>query len=113
MQRIRIKYKKGEEVRFLSHKNIMRVFERAIRRADISITYSQGFNPHMKISYGLPLKVGHTGNSEFADLFIDDDTAAQSVKEKLNEVLPTGVEILEAGPVDLKAPSIASSSKSN
>lgn len=106
MQRIRIKYRKGPEIRFISHLNLMKVFERAIRRADIRVVYTQGFNPHMRISYGPALKVGMTSNSEFADIYIDDDMKASIILEKLNKVLPAGIEILEAKVIDLKAPSI-------
>lgn len=96
MQRIRIKYTKGEEIKFISHRDLMRVFQRAIRRADIPITYSQGFNPHMKISWGNALKLGKTSEEEFAVLALDSFARPQEIKQKLNRQLPKGIEILEA-----------------
>lgn len=96
MQKIKIKFKKGEEVKFISHRDLMRVFQRAIRRADLPITYSQGFNPHMKISWGNALKLGKTSDNEEATLHMADWTRPQTVKAQLNSVLPPGIEILDA-----------------
>lgn len=94
--KIRIKYAKGEEVRFISHRDLMRVFERAIRRAGLPIAYSQGFNPHMKFSWGPALKVGQTSEGEFAELRFEAWVKPNELIEKLNQQLPKGIEILEA-----------------
>jgi radical SAM-linked protein len=96
MQRIKIKYTKGEEVKFISHRDLMRVFQRAIRRAEIPIAYSQGFNPHMKISWGQALKVGKTSGEEYAELNIEGWIKPRELQERLNQTLPPGIEILEA-----------------
>ncbi|MFC1511476.1 TIGR03936 family radical SAM-associated protein [Candidatus Margulisiibacteriota bacterium] len=96
MQKIRIKYTKGEEVKFISHRDLMRVFQRAIRRANLPIAYSQGFNPHMKISWGQALKVGASSAGEEATLQIDGWVKPREVMEKLNQTLPKGIAILEA-----------------
>jgi len=96
MQKIRIKYRKGEEVRFISHRDLMRAFMRAIRRAGLPITYSQGFNPHMKISWGNALKVGAASEAELAELQFEQWVKPQELKERLNRQLPKGLEILEA-----------------
>lgn len=96
MQRIRIKYRKGEEVRFLSHRDLMRAVQRAIRRADLPVAYSQGFNPHMKISWGNALKVGATSEEEFAELQFDGWSKPDEVKIRLNRQLPKGLAILDA-----------------
>ena len=96
MQRIRIKYRKGEEVKFISHRDLMRAFMRAIRRAGLPIAYSQGFNPHMKISWGNALKVGAASEAEFAELQFEQWVKPQELKERLNRQLPKGLEILEA-----------------
>ena len=96
MQRIKIKYTKGETVKFISHRNLMNVFFRAIRRADLPIAYSQGFNPHMKISWGNALKVGQSSAGEEATLQIDGWIKPEEVKARLNQTLPQGVAILEA-----------------
>ncbi|MDD5382411.1 MAG: TIGR03936 family radical SAM-associated protein [Candidatus Margulisbacteria bacterium] len=96
MQRIKLKYTKGEEVKFISHRDLMRAVQRAVRRADIPIAYSQGFNPHMKISWGNALKVGATSDGEFAELQIDGWVKPQELMDKLNRQLPKGLAILEA-----------------
>ncbi len=96
MQKIRIKYTKGEEVRFISHRDLMRVFQRAIRRSNLPIAYSQGFNPHMKISWGNALKLGKTSENEYAVLHLDNWIKLQELIQKLNRELPKGIEILEA-----------------
>lgn len=96
MQKIRIKFAKGEEMKFISHRDLMRVFQRAIRRAGLPIAYSQGFNPHMKISWGNALKLGKTSDSEFAVLQFDNWIKPQELLQRLNRQLPKGIEILEA-----------------
>lgn len=96
MPKIRIKYTKGEEVKFISHRDLMRAFQRAIRRAEIPIAYSQGFNPHMKISWGKALKVGQTSDSEYAELQLESWIKPNELMQRLNPQLPKGIEILEA-----------------
>jgi radical SAM-linked protein len=96
MQQIKVKYTKGEEIKFIGHRDLMRAFQRSVRRAGLPIAYSQGFNPHMKISWGNALKVGATSEGEFAELQIDGWIRPQELLEKLNRELPKGLEILEA-----------------
>ena len=92
--RVRATYTKGSEVRFISHLDLIRVFERAIRRADLPIAYSQGFNPRMKIKYGRALKVGETSQSEPLELGFEANIPEEEVLDRLNRVLPDGVKIL-------------------
>ncbi|MEE8637478.1 MAG: TIGR03936 family radical SAM-associated protein [Candidatus Margulisiibacteriota bacterium] len=96
MFRVSIKYTKGEEVKFISHRDLMRVFQRAIRRADIPIAYSQGFNPHIKISWGNALKLGRTSDNESAELHMQSWIKPEELMRRLNQELPKGIEILEA-----------------
>ncbi len=96
MKKIQIKYTKGDEVKFISHRNIMQVFQRAIRRAELPVIYSQGFNPHMRISWGDALKVGHTSMDEHAIIQVEGNIKPHEVMDKLNQQLPPGIEILEA-----------------
>jgi radical SAM-linked protein len=96
MQKIKIKYKKDEEVKFLSHKELMRSIQRAVRRAGLPIAYSQGFNPHMKISWGNALKVGATSENEYAELQIDGWLKPFELMDRLNKELPLGLAILDA-----------------
>lgn len=96
MLKIKVKYTKGEEIKFISHRDLMRLFQRAIRRAEIPIAYSQGFNPHMKISWGQALKVGQASNNEYAVLQLEQQIKPHELQKKLNQQLPKGVEILDA-----------------
>jgi len=96
VQRIRIIYSKGEAVKYISHRDLMRAVQRAVRRADLPIAYSQGFNPHMKISWGNALKVGATSEREAAELQFERWVKPDEVKERLNQALPKGLAILEA-----------------
>lgn len=99
MQHIKIKYRKGEQVKYISHRDLMRAVQRAIRRAGLPIAYSQGFNPHMKISWGNALKVGATSESEYATLQIDGWINPEKIVALLNTKLPPGLEVLEAAVV--------------
>jgi len=94
---IRTKFRRGDEVKFISHLDLMKVFERAIRRARLPIVYSQGFNPHPGMVFGLPLSVGVTSDAEYGDFeVIDDELSVPEFMERLNAQLPQGVEITAA-----------------
>lgn len=96
MQKIKVKYKKGEAIKFISHRDLMRAFQRALRRTGLPVAYSQGFNPHMKISWGNALKVGAVSDSEFAEIQFEGWVKPNELKEALNSHLPGGLEIIEA-----------------
>ena len=96
MFQVKVKYTKGEEIKFISHRDLMRAFQRAIRRAELPMAYSQGFNPHMKISWGDALKVGTTSEGEYATLQFETWIKPKEVQERLNQTLPPGIKILEA-----------------
>lgn len=94
---IRTKFRRSDEVKFISHLDLMMVFERAIRRARLPIAYSQGFNPHPGMVFGLPLSVGVTSDAEYGDFEItDDELSINEFVERLNAQLPQGLEILSA-----------------
>ncbi len=94
MQRIRIKYKK--ELKFIGHLDMVRLWERALRRTDLPAAYSEGFNPRQKLSFGPPLPLGFTSDCEYLDMYLERWTNPIAVKERLNDVLPPGIEITEA-----------------
>lgn len=102
LNRLRVKFSRGEAVKYISHLDTLRTFERAIRRADIPITHSQGFNPRPQMSFGLPLSVGVTSVSEFVDLEMDERIAPEKFREIMNSNMPEGFKIIEAGYIDLK-----------
>lgn len=96
LNNLRIKFTRGEEVKFISHLDLMKVFERAARRANIPIAYSQGFNPHAHLIFGLPLSVGVTSQAEYADIEVTEEVEPGSFVNKMNSQLPKGLYIHEA-----------------
>ena len=96
MSDIRIKFIRGEEVKFISHLDLMKVFERASRRANIPIAYSQGFNPHAHLIFGLPLSVGVTSQAEYADIELTEELDPENFMLGLNKQLPKGLIIVAA-----------------
>lgn len=93
MINIRLKFSKGEEVKYISHLDLMRTFQRAIRRAGIPIAYSAGFNPHQEISFGAPLALGVTSSAEYVDMWLSEKIEIRSMIDKLNETLPDGIKV--------------------
>ncbi|MDK2799421.1 MAG: hypothetical protein PWP27_790 [Clostridiales bacterium] len=96
LSKMRLKYSKEDPVKYISHLDLLRTFNRAIKRAGLPIAYSQGFNPHPLISFGLPLSVGVTSETEYMDIELQTAVAPQVVIEQLNKVLPQGIKILAA-----------------
>ena len=103
---VRVKYQKGESVRFLSHLDIMRMFERAMRRAQLPIAYTEGFNPRPKISYGPALATGYTSHGEYMDVHLATEEKI-NVESILTPHLPQGIEILDVNHLDKKPGSLA------
>ncbi len=91
----RMKFEKGEEVRYISHLDLQRTFQRALRRAQIDTAYSQGFNPHSKISFAMALPVGMTSEGEYVDVELNHPTCAKKLMDQLNTSLPEGLKILD------------------
>ena len=104
--KIRLKWGKTGLVRFLSHLDNNRVFERAIRRAEIPVTYSQGFHPHQKLSFGPPLPVGYSSECEYLDIQIDAPLLGNQIKA-LAENLPDGFFVGDSKTIYSKAPAIS------
>lgn len=97
---LRFRFSRGQELKYLSHLEILRVFERALRRSGLPVEYSQGFNPRMKIVFGLPISTGLTSDAEYADIVLEKDIDLSTFVETLNESMPLGLKIHEA--VELK-----------
>ena len=90
---IRMKFKKHGCMKFIGHLDIMRYFQKAIRRADIDIAYSQGFNPHQIMSFALPLGVGVYSDGEYLDIEANSITSSEDMCKRLNEVMVDGVTV--------------------
>jgi radical SAM-linked protein len=100
LKTIRFKFRKTEKVKFISHIEMMNAFMRALRRAGLDVIYTQGFNPGMRLVFALPLPVGVTSDSEYADIWFNIDYSCQEAIDKLSVTLPDGFELLEAFEVE-------------
>jgi radical SAM-linked protein len=108
MQRLRLKFNRSEELKFLSHLDLMRLWERALRRAGLPLAYSEGFTPHPQIALAAPLLVGVTSQAELMDVFLSRWVPPQSFMAQIGKQLPHGIELLEVWPVGPKVPSLQS-----
>ncbi len=91
---IRMKFKKHGCMKFIGHLDIMRYFQKAIRRADIDIAYSEGFSPHMIMSFAAPLGVGLTSEGEYVDLQVHSCRSSKEAVDALNRVMVEGMEVV-------------------
>lgn len=95
MAQLICRYRKGEEIRWISHLDLKRTLERAMRRAELPLALTQGHNPHPRVSFGPPLPMGATGEGELLAIQLDQAMSPGEVKERLNKQLPPGLEIVE------------------
>jgi radical SAM family uncharacterized protein/radical SAM-linked protein len=93
--RLRVQYCKTDQIRFISHLDVTRCFQRGVRRIRLPVSYSEGFSPHPRMSFGPPLPLGVAGEAEYFDVLADGRPAAGWV-ESLNDGLPVGLRVLEA-----------------
>ena len=93
---VRVKFRKVGNLQYISHLDLQRTISRVLVRAGIPMWYTQGFNPHAKVMFGLPLSVGSESECEFIDLRIDRDIPPERVKAQLNAELTEEMQILEA-----------------
>lgn len=92
--RLRIKFRKQGPVRYIGHLDVMRFFQKAIRRAQIDVAYSNGFSPHQIMAFAAPLGVGLTSNGEYMDIEVHSLTSCEDVMERLNRASVPGIEIV-------------------
>ncbi len=106
VQRLRIRYAKRGRLRFTSHRDFARAFERALRRANVPMAYSAGFTPHPKISYIGASPTGVASEAEYLEIGLAGVVDAETLRTALDAALPDGldlVEIVTAGPGSLAA----------
>jgi radical SAM-linked protein len=95
VQRLRIRYAKRGRLRFTSHRDFSRAFERAIVRARVPMAYSSGFNPHPRISYAGAAPTGSASEAEYLELALSEVVVPADVHAMLDEALPPGLDVLE------------------
>jgi len=108
MQRLRIRFCRGEEVKFISHLDMMRLWQRALHRAGIALAYSEGFSPHPRISLAAPLPIGVTSEAELMDISNTKWVSPHFFTKAIGQQLPPGIEILQVYQIDLGLPSLQS-----
>jgi radical SAM-linked protein len=108
MQRIRIRFSRGEELKFISHLDTMRLWQRAFHRAGIPLAYTEGFSPHPRISLAAPLAVGVTSEAELMDVFCAKWVSPHSFTAAVSQQLPPGIQILQVYAVAPTMPSLQS-----
>jgi radical SAM-linked protein len=107
MRGLRIRFSKLGKIRFTSHRDVARIWERSLRRASIPIAYTEGFSPRPKLSFGLALSTGYESLGEYLDVYLRDDVVPAEVPSRVGPGLPLGldvqaVEVLEAGAESLQ-----------
>ena len=95
VQHLVVRYAKRGKMRFASHRDVARVFERGVRRAGLPIAYSAGFTPHPRISYAGGTPTGVASEAEYLSLALTSRQAAAQVRERLNATLPDGIDVID------------------
>ena len=94
MLKARIKFRKYGVMKFIGHLDVMRYFQKAMRRADIPIAFTQGFSPHMIMSFAQPLGVGITSDGEYLDIELKEPISSERALKQLNDVMVEGMEVI-------------------
>ncbi len=108
MTRIRIRFSKRGKVRFTSHRDVARIWERTLRRVELPVARSQGFSPRPKLHFGLALSTGHESEAEYLDVDLVDGAVVDldALPARLTTALPGGLIAAAAAEVDPSAPSL-------
>lgn len=94
MSRYLVKFSKQGGIRFISHLDLLRVFQRAFRRSGLQLSYSSGFNPHPKIGFATPLSLGFESTGEYVEIETDVDYENEEVVQLLKANMPPGLDVL-------------------
>lgn len=89
-----VKWTKQGSMRYISHLDIMRLFQRALKRTDIKLKYSEGYSPHPKMSIAQPLSLGYTSRGEYIEFETQQDLLPEDIFERLNYAMPEGIDIV-------------------
>ena len=90
------KFTKEENIKFISHLDVLKTIQKNIRRAGLPVEFSQGFNPHMNTSIAQPLSVGVYSSGEYMDMILTTETDEQEIIDKLNATAPSGIKYISA-----------------
>ena len=95
----RIKFRKHGAMKFIGHLDVMRFFQKVMRRADIPIAFTGGFSPHMIMSFANPLGVGLTSDGEYFDIELTEDIDMKAAVERMNQVMVEGIDVVDMVPI--------------
>ena len=105
-QRLRVTFTRGDDMKYITHLDMMRFWERALRRADIPVTYSEGFSPHPQIQLASPLAVGTTSACELMDVFLDERMTPRAFIDAVSQQVPPAITVTAARETGLALPSL-------
>ena len=108
MHRLRVRFSRGEEIKYISHLDIIRLWERVFRRSQVPLAYSEGFSPHPRLSLAAPLPLEVTSEAELMDVFISRRVSPHWFTDVVTGQLPSGIQILGAYDIALSMPSLQS-----
>jgi len=94
MIKVRLKFYKTGSLKFIGHLDVMRYFQKAIRRSEIPVSYSQGYSPHQLISFASPLGVGNTSDSEYMDMQLEQCDDLEQIKTSLNNTMSSEIQVV-------------------
>src|SRR5207253_5430287 len=97
--KVRIRFRKTGDLRLISHHDLMRCFERMLRRAALPFHSTEGFNPKPRLVFAMPLPLGIIGCQEVVELELDAELPAEKVHQELSQHAPSGLEILSVQPI--------------
>lgn len=92
--KIRLRFSKQGQMKFIGHLDMVRYFQKVMRRSEVDVTYSEGFSPHQKMSFAAPLSVGVLSRGEYFDLEVNSTESSKVMLERINAQNAEGVEVL-------------------
>jgi radical SAM-linked protein len=98
--KVRLRFRKAGDLRFLSHHDLLRAVERMLRRADLPFASTRGFHPKPKIAFAAALQLGVVGAAEVLEIELTEDLSPEEVRNRLQAVAPAGLEFLSAARID-------------
>ena len=99
---VRLFYTKTASAKYISHLDVMRAFQRAFRRARIPVWYTEGFHPHLYLTFALPLSLGYESLCESVDFRVTEDMTMEELERRLREALPPGFGVMSVGKPEMQ-----------
>jgi radical SAM-linked protein len=103
---IRLRFSKSGKIRFIGHRDVARIFERALRAANLPVAYSEGFSPRPKVAFGLALSVGYESDNEYLDVVMSEPVDLVDAADRLVAKLPAGIGLIEIGEIEPRGTSL-------